>query len=152
MHCVMGADSCQSVFDTPEVTSSSVEGEDAVGGSQRRSVTWDCSCLDKDAEGFSLELKASTARHQAGSSAGAWCCVCQKNRKKEKKKQGKCFTKYIKVVFWYMENTTKPNHNVPAQCSYGNSYVMLHKVTWQNNQHSCPVSGFFFPFCPLAPR
>lgn len=76
MHCVMGADSCQSVFDTREVTSSSqCRGEDAVGVSQRRSVTWDCSCLDKDAEGFSFELKASTAWHQAGSSAGAWYCV-----------------------------------------------------------------------------
>lgn len=88
MHCVGGADSCQSVFDTREVTfSSQCRGEDAGGVSQRRSVTWDCSCLDKDAQGFSLELKASTARHQAGSSAGAWCCVCQKNKKKRKKEK-----------------------------------------------------------------
>lgn len=72
----MGADSCQSVFDTPEVTSSSqCRGEDAVGVSQRRAVTQDCSCPDNDAEGFSFELKAAPARHHAGSSAGACYCA-----------------------------------------------------------------------------
>lgn len=89
MHCVMGADRCQSMFDTREVTSSSqCRGEDAVGVSKRRSVTWDCSCLDKDAEGFSFERTASTARHEAGSPAGTWWCVCQNKQTKQNHQQG----------------------------------------------------------------
>lgn len=59
MHCVMGADSCQSVFDTRGVTSSSqCRGEDAVAESQRRSVNLGLQLPRQDAEGFSFELKS----------------------------------------------------------------------------------------------
>lgn len=79
----MGADSCQSMFGTREVTASSqCRGEDAVGVSQRRSITWDCSCLDKNADGFSFQLKASTARYPAGSLV----LVCDKKKKKIQKR------------------------------------------------------------------
>lgn len=57
-------------------------GEDAVGESQRRAVTWDCSCLDKDAEGFSFQLQAATARLGAQQELGI---VCDKKKKKAKK-------------------------------------------------------------------
>lgn len=84
MHCVGGADSCQSVFDTREVTfSSQCRGEDAGGVSQRRSVTWDCSCLDKDP--WNLKLPQPGTRLGALQEPGAVCA--KKTKKKEKRKK-----------------------------------------------------------------
>lgn len=90
-------------------------------------VTWDFSCLHKNAEGFLLwswSFQKQTTGWKLNSSF-YWCGTLRR------KKWSKGTVLLEKQIFWYMENTLKPTRSVPCICSYGNSYVKLHKVTWQ---------------------